>query len=101
MTTRCNSIPAAVAVVALGATLIGCQADSAALMYAHDAHARKVGAWCYAYSRPPTAVLQEDCVHRVWPNVPPSQYWIKHHWKVAPCRCGNGSVAALTQEMST
>jgi hypothetical protein len=86
--TRCNSIPATVAIVALGAALTGCQADSAALMYAHDAHAREVGAWCHAYSRPPTAALQEDCVQRAWANIPPSQYWIEHYSKIGPCRCG-------------
>ena len=96
--TRCKAISAAVAVGALGATLIGC-ADSAALMYAHEAHAREVGAWCYAYS-PPRA-FQEDCVHRAWANIPPSQYWIKHHSKVAPCRCGSGAIPVLTNDLST
>jgi hypothetical protein len=98
--TRCKPIPAAVAIVALGGMLIGCQADSAALMYAQEAHAQKVAAWCYAYSGVTTASLQEDCVRRVWANVPLSQYWIKHYSKVAPCRCGTGSGAALTSEAS-
>ena len=47
-TRPCNPIPAAVAIVALGVMLIGCQADSAALTYAQEAHAQKVSAWCYA-----------------------------------------------------
>src|SRR5262249_11143701 len=51
---RRNSIHAAAAVVSLCVSLIGC-ADSAALMYAHEVHTREVGAWCHAYSRPPTA----------------------------------------------
>ena len=67
--TRCNSIPAAVAIVAVGASLIGC-ADHAALMYVHDAHARKVAAWCYTVSGARTARNQEDCVHRAWDSVP-------------------------------
>ena len=69
-TTRRNPIPAAVAIVALGGMLIGCQADSAALMYAQETHAQKVAAWCHAYSGTTTS-LQEDCVRRVWTNVPP------------------------------
>jgi hypothetical protein len=91
--TRCNSIRAAVAVAALGATLIGC-ANPSALMYAHEAHAREVGAWCHAFSRPPTAALQEDCVQRAWANIPHSRYWIEHHSKVAPCQCGGSRVYA-------
>jgi hypothetical protein len=94
---RCNFIPAAVAIVALSATLIGC-ADTAALMYAHETHARKVAAWCHAYSGARTAALQEDCVHRAWANVPPSQYWVKYNSKVAPCRCGSGASAAQTSD---
>src|SRR4051812_1680041 len=94
-----NSIPAVVAIVALSSTLIGC-ADPAALKYAHEVHAQKVAGWCYAYSRPPTAALLEDCVHRAWANVPPGNYWIKHHSKIAPCRCGSGSVPALTSDMT-
>jgi hypothetical protein len=78
-TTRCKPIPAAVAIVVLGGMLIGCQADSAALMYAQEAHAQKVAAWCYAYSGATTASLQEDCVRRVWTNVPPSAFWTKYH----------------------
>ena len=97
--TRCNPIAAAVAIVALGGMLVGC-ADSAALMYAQETHAQKVAAWCHAYSGATTASLQEDCVRRVWINVPVSDYWIKHHSKVAPCRCGMGSGAALTSEVS-
>jgi len=97
--TRRNSILAAAAVVALGVSLIGC-ADSAALMYAHDVHTREVGAWCYAYSRPRTAALREDCIHRAWANVPPSRYWVKHHWKVAPCRCESGPVPLKTSAVS-
>jgi hypothetical protein len=85
-----NSIPAAVAIVVLGATLIGC-ADPVALQYAHDAHAREVGAWCYAYSPSPTAAPQAECVPRAWANIPPSQYWIEHESEIAPCRCGSGS----------
>jgi len=96
---RRNSIPAAAAIVALGSSLIGC-ADPVALKYAHDAHAREVGAWCYAYSRPPTAALQAECVHRAWANIPPSRYWIVHHSKVAPCRCGSGSTPALINDLS-
>jgi xanthosine utilization system XapX-like protein len=85
-TTRCNPIPAAVAIVTLGGMLIGCQADSAALMYAQEAHAQKVAAWCYAYSGATTAWLQEDCVRRVWINVPASDYWIKHNATVNGAR---------------
>jgi hypothetical protein len=77
-TIRCTPIPAAVAIVVLGGMLIGCQAGSAALMYAQEAHAQKVAAWCHAYSGT-TASLQEDCVRRVWINVPASDYWIKHN----------------------
>jgi hypothetical protein len=84
-TTRCKPIPAAVAIVALGGMLIGCQADSAASMYAQEAHARKVAAWCYAYSGT-TASLQEDCVRRVWINVPVSDYWTKHNGTVSGAR---------------
>jgi len=85
-TTRCEPIPAAVAIVALGGMLIGCQADSAALMYAQEAHAQKVAAWCYAYSGATTPSLQEDCVRRVWANVPVSDYWIKHNGTVSGAR---------------
>jgi hypothetical protein len=95
-----NSSSAAVAIMALGFTLIGC-ADPEALRYAHDAHARKVAAWCHVYSRPPTAALQEDCVHRAWANVPPSQYWIEHDSKVAPCRCGSGPAPAPRSDLTT
>ena len=94
-----NSIPAAAAIVALASTLIGC-ADPAALKYAYDQHAREVGAWCYAYSRPPTAALQEECIHRAWASIPPSQYWIEHDSKIASCRCGSGSVPAPTSDVS-
>jgi hypothetical protein len=97
--TRCNSVPAAVAIVAMGATLIGC-ADQAALMYTHEAHARKVAAWCYTVSGARTARLNDDCVHRAWDSVPPSQYWIDHNAKVPPCRCGPGAFAAMTSDMS-
>jgi hypothetical protein len=93
-----NSSFAAAAIMALGFTLVGC-ADPEALRYVHDAHARKVAAWCHAYSHPPTAALQEDCIHRAWANVPQSQYWIEHHSKVAPCRCGSGSVPAPTNDL--
>src|SRR5689334_14791501 len=94
-----NSIAAAVAIVALASTLAGC-ADPVALKYAHDAHAKEVGAWCYAYSRPPTAALQEECVHRAWASIPPSHYWIKHHSRTAPCRCGSGSIPVLPADLS-
>ena len=95
----CNPIAAAVAIVALGGMLVGC-ADSAALMYAQEAHAQKVAAWCYTYSGARTASLQEDCVRRVWANVPPSQYSVKHDYWIAPCRCGKGSGAMVTSELS-
>ena len=94
-----NANPAAVAIVALALTLIGC-ADPVALQYAHDVHAKQVGAWCYAYSRPPTAALQEECVHRAWGSIPPSRYWIEHHSRAAPCRCGRGSIPVLTDDLS-
>ena len=93
------SIPATVAIAALAVALIGC-ADPVALKYAYDQHAKEVGAWCYAYSRPPTAALQEECVHRAWASIPPSQYWLEHHSKIAPCRCGSGSVPAPTSGVS-
>ena len=84
-TIRCTPIPAAVAIVALGGMLIGCQADSPRLMYAQETHAQKVAAWCYAYSGT-TASLQEECVRRVWINVPVSDYWIKHHGTIRELR---------------
>ena len=84
---RCNSIPAAVAIVAVGVSLIGC-ADHAALMYVHDAHARKVAAWCYTVSGARTARNLEDCVHRAWDGVPHSQYWIDHNAKIPGARLG-------------
>jgi hypothetical protein len=65
--------------------LIGCQADSPSLMYAQEAHAQKVAAWCYAYSGT-TASLQEECVRRVWINVPVSDYWIKYHGTIRELR---------------
>ena len=88
-----SSIAAVVAIAAFSSALFGC-ADPVALKYAHDMHAKEVRAWCRTYSRPPTAALLEECVHRAWASVPPSQYWIEHHSKVAPCRCGSGSVPA-------
>ena len=97
--TRRNSISAAVAIVAMGYTLVGC-ADPVALQYVHDAHAKEVGAWCYAYSRPPTRALQVECVHRAWANIPPSRYWIRHHSRIAPCRCGSGAIPVLTNDLS-
>ena len=105
MTTRAaaatcrKSIPAAVAILALSATLIGC-ADPVALQYAYDAHAKEVGAWCYAHDGARKAPLHEECIHRAWASIPPSRYWIRHHSKVGPCLCGTDSVAALTSEMS-
>ena len=69
-TTRGNPILAAGAIMALGALVIGCQANSAALMY--EAHAQQVAAWCYAYGGT-TAYLQQDCVRQVWINVPPGE----------------------------
>jgi hypothetical protein len=94
-----NAIRAALAIAALGLALTGC-ADPVALQYAHDVHAKQVGAWCYAYSRPPTAALQEECVHRAWGSIPPSRYWIEHHSRTAPCRCGTGSIPVLTDDLS-
>jgi hypothetical protein len=73
ITTRRNPIPAAVAIGALGALLIGCQ-NSAALMDA-EAHARKVSAWCRAHD----PWRQKDCIGWAWTNVPPSPFWTKHH----------------------
>ena len=71
--TRSNRIPAAVAIVGLGALLIGCQ-SSAALMDA-EAHARKVSAWCRAND----PWRQKDCIGWAWTNVPPSPFWTKYH----------------------
>jgi len=71
---RGNLIPAAGAIVALGVTVAGCQADSAALMYAQEAHAQRVAAWCYAYSGVTTAsALGQECVRRAWVGVPPGE----------------------------
>src|SRR5262245_34304569 len=73
-TTRGNLIPAAGAIVALGAAVAGCQADSAALMYAQEAHAQQVATWCYAYSGVTTASpLGQECVRRAWVGVPPGE----------------------------
>jgi hypothetical protein len=92
---RRKSIPAAIGIAVLSGTLMGC-ADSAALTYTHEMHAQKVAAWCYTYSGARTAWLREDCVRRVWANVPPSQYWIAHNAKVPPCRCGTGSKSEMS-----
>ena len=72
-TTRGNPILAAGAIMALGAMVIGCQANSAALMYAQEAHAQQVAAWCYANAGGTSAYLQQDCVRQVWINVPPGE----------------------------
>ena len=77
-TTRCTPIPAAVAIVVLGGMLIGCGGNSSARMYAEEAHAQRVAAWCSAAGAT-TASVQEDCVRHSWINVPISDYWIKHH----------------------
>ena len=75
--TRTNPILAAGAIMALGATLMGCQANSAALMYAEEAHAQQVAAWCrYAIVGRWTESLQEQCIRQVWINVPPGECFI-------------------------
>src|SRR5919109_3364829 len=72
--TRRSLIHAAGAIVALGATVAGCQADSASLMYAQEAHAQQVAAWCYVYSGVTTASpLGQECVRRAWVTVPPGE----------------------------
>ena len=98
-TTRRKPIPTAVAIVALGGMLIGCGVNSAARMYAEEAHAQRVAAYCSAAGAT-TASLQEECVRRAWQNVPQSQYWIKRDSTVGPCRCGIGSGAVRASEAS-
>ena len=57
-------------IVVLGVLLMGCQANSAALMYAQETHAQEVSSWCHAYRLGPTPLLQQDCVERAWVGVP-------------------------------
>ena len=70
-TTRGNHVLAAAALTALGATAAGCQANAEALMYAREAHAQRVEAWCYhnLVGHKTTSIVQQ-CVDQVWINVP-------------------------------
>jgi len=73
-TTRGNPLLAAGALMALGAVAAGCQASSGPLMYAQEAHAQRVEAWCYnAIIGRTTESLLRQCVQHAWINVPPGE----------------------------
>jgi len=73
-TTRRAPLLAAAAAMALGALAAGCQAYSAAFMYAQEAHAREVEAWCYRnFVGHKTPSLIRQCVQQAWINVPPGE----------------------------
>ena len=77
-TTRRSPILVAGVLMASGAMLIGCQANSAALMYAQEAHAKQVAAWChYSHVGGTTPSLQEQCIRHAWINVPPGECFTK------------------------
>ena len=68
---RGNSVLAAGAIMALGAMVSGCQSSSQAMMYAQEAHAQRVRAWCHwAHVGGTTESLIEQCVEQAWQNVP-------------------------------
>ena len=70
-TTRGNPILAAGAIMALSAMAVGCQANSGTRMYAIEAHAQRVEAWCYAaHVGGTTKSLLQQCVQQAWINVP-------------------------------
>jgi hypothetical protein len=72
-TTRGSPIPAA-AIVALAAMAVGCQANSQTMMYASEAHAQRVEAWCYAaHIGGTTESLLQQCIQQAWINVPPGE----------------------------
>ena len=97
-TTSGNAFLAAGAIMALGVMVIGgCQANSATLMYAREAHAQQVAAWCYnAHFGGTTAYLQQECVRRVWINVPPGECFydpcIETHGYGAPYDARRGRI---------
>jgi hypothetical protein len=69
--TRGNPVLAAGAIMALGAMVAGCQANSQAMMYAQETHRQRVEAWCYwAHVGGTTDSLIEQCVQQAWQNVP-------------------------------
>ena len=70
--TRGNSVLAAGALMALGVMAAGCQTSSGPMMYAREAHAQQVEAWCYnAIIGHKTESLIQQCVQQAWINVPP------------------------------
>ena len=70
-TTRGNPILAAGAIMALSAMAVGCQANSGTRMYAIEAHAQRVEAWCYAaHVGGTTKSLLQQCIQQAWINVP-------------------------------
>ena len=80
MATENTSIPrgkpvlTAGAIVALSAMAVGCQANSETRMYAMEAHAQRVEAWCYAaHIGGTTTSLLQQCVQQAWINVPPGE----------------------------
>lgn len=70
---RGKPILASSAIMALGVMMMGCQTNSEALMYAREAHAQEVEAWCYANLGARTESLLQQCIKEAWINVPPSE----------------------------
>jgi hypothetical protein len=70
-TTRGNPVVAAAALMALGAVMAGCQTSYGPMMYAGEAHAQRVEAWCYHnLTGHRTESIIRQCVDQVWINVP-------------------------------
>ena len=73
-TTHGKPVLAAGAIMALSAMAVGCQANSEIRMYAIEAHAQRVEAWCYAsHIGGTTKSLLQQCVQQAWNNVPPGE----------------------------